>query len=461
MKFIDQCCSAVRNISRNDIKINYLNLTSLYYIIFFVLLILYVLLIYGIYTQQYRLDFSSFYSSSYALAHGDNPYQILVSHYLKHNNTLSVNLNPPFVVFLLMPLSKIPYNYALISWIAINILAGFYTIRLILKLLFHKNTDKIKQFRWLIYSSYFAFYPVLINTIIAQLGAVLFFLIINGYYLLLQKKYKLSGFFWGIAFSLKLFPGLLLIFAYAFKKYTTAFIMLCVFIFCAFVPYYLYGVEIYQQYFSMFSSVLWYADSWNASIFGFLYRLNVNSHYELSHAFGVKTIWLTLFLLALVMFWYKSLQSQKNGISTELANLEKYFSITLILMLLLSPMGWMYYFSLLFFPLAVTARNELYLSNKIIWIGLWFLCLILINFPTGYVRTCYMLHMSDKLGVYSIHFYGLILLLFISCKMRYNQSICLDLVPAIISVMAFGLVVVLINAIISVLVIGEKNLVFT
>jgi len=81
------------------------------------------------------------------------------------------------------------------------------------------------------------------------------------------------------------------------------------------------------------------------------------------------------------------------------------------MMLILSPLGWFYYFSLLVLPLCLTWNSALdetpsSLKLKILWLTGMFL----INFPMDYVRTFSMVSITSKLTIYSFHFYGLLIL---------------------------------------------------
>jgi hypothetical protein len=83
-------------------------------------------------------------------------------------------------------------------------------------------------------------------------------------------------------------------------------------------------------------------------------------------------------------------------------------------MLLLSPFGWMYYFSLIIMPLIITWQNlkaQKTIHSK--YSALWLTCLSLVNFPLSYLRIKYASNIFSKISIYSLHFYGLLILAYL------------------------------------------------
>ncbi len=131
-------------------------------------------------------------------------------------------------------------------------------------------------------------------------------------------------------------------------------IMLTTVLLLSFIPWLVFGSTIYKQYFSMLTCVLWYGDSWNASLYGFLFRLFIDVHDKTQSLIAIKTVYIFLFFS--LLFWYLK---KSTGKSTALNH--QPFCLTLIMMLLMSPFGWLYYFPLLILPVAcvwITAINK-------------------------------------------------------------------------------------------------------
>lgn len=81
------------------------------------------------------------------------------------------------------------------------------------------------------------------------------------------------------------------------------------------------------------------------------------------------------------------------------------------MMLLISPFGWLYYFPILVFPLALgwaRAMQESDATTKTM--SLWLLCFFLINLTQSYVRPSAMQNFAVSFIFSSFYFYGLLLL---------------------------------------------------
>ncbi len=251
---------------------------------------------------------------------------------------------------------------------------------------------------------YLASYATLMNTNFNQIAGFLFFLIMTGYYSFLKKNDYCSGLFWGLAVAIKLFPGLLFIFALSKQRYKIFWTMLFVLLATWSLPLISMGPKIYLQFFKTISTLIWYGNTWNASIYGFLFRLfvDLNNPHNVS---AIKISYQIIFIF--ILLWYsRELYKPKIQINPHYG-----FCLSLIIMLLLSPFGWMYYFALLFMPLILIYQSlGQDKSNKKIM--LWYLCLFLLNLPIANFQTR-SLEWLPKIGLYSSYFYGLVLVLYL------------------------------------------------
>jgi hypothetical protein len=247
------------------------------------------------------------------------------------------------------------------------------------------------------------------NTNFNQIAGFLLFLIMTGYFFYLKGSDYTAGLFWGLAVALKIFPALLLIFVLSEKRYKTFFtILFCVLITWS-LPLYFRGIDVYLFYFKIINSLLWYGNSWNASVYGFLFRQFAN--YDVTqNLLPIKISYQIIF--ASIFVWYtKKLITLKNTPHAA-------FSLTLIIMLLLSPLGWMYYFSLLILPLILICKK--YNQQDINKVGRWCICLFLLNMPIANVQTRDIEFFMYKITVYSIYFYGLIFLTYLFIQATKN-----------------------------------------
>ena len=406
-----------------EYRIKYLNLSLLT----FGLLGLYTVLFYFVFTQQSRLDFSSFYSASQALREGHNPYQVLLTDYLSTVKKLSANLNPPIVLCLFSPLSKLSYNLAVPLWSLLSFSVGLIGAGLAFH---HAFTPAFFKKNWTyLYLMYLAFFPTIMNAGIAQLGSIVLFFILLGYHFYQKNNHYFAGILWGMIIAIKLFPGLLFVYALLEKRYRVLSVMLATFLIMCLIPWFLYGSIIYTQYFQMMSRVLWYGDSWNASIYGFLFRLLIDVHHPEKHFLITQILYAVLFGL-IIMFYIKQ---QKTSNQT--------FALTLVVMLILSPFGWIYYFPILIFPLCLTATSTMNNSFQ----TAWFVCLFLINFPMDCHKMTRMSWLAEKLSFYSFQCYGLLLLAYLVYHLKNAEHRCATKpisVAPIFCILCFGVVIV-------------------
>jgi Glycosyltransferase family 87 len=262
-------------------------------------LCVYALFFYHYFTKPYAIDFTSFYASRLALAAGFDPYTKILPEHMLLFTTIATNLNPPFFLWLVSPFTYLSYKLSFLIWSMLSFILGIWGVRLIIKLVGPKILPKQQAFYYLIYCSIF---PVFINTARGQVGALLLFLIIAGYYFFQHKRCYLAGFLWGTAVAIKFFPGLLILHALVQRRYrVTASILLTAAVF-SIIPVIFYGIDIYLQYFTMLSKVDWYGDGWSCSLYGYIFRLFMDAQGTLSHPMLMRAIWVVLSMV--LIFWY-------------------------------------------------------------------------------------------------------------------------------------------------------------
>ncbi|OCH97319.1 hypothetical protein A8135_03420 [Legionella jamestowniensis] len=416
-----------------------MNLASWQRAAFLFLLASYGVLFYFILTFQQGIDFASFYSASQTLMLGNNPYQTLVATYLPVVKKLACNLNPPFVLMLFSPLAKLNYHAALTTWWIISLILSLVAARLVFK---HVFSADFYQENWpSLYLLYLAFFGILMDRAITQLGALLLFGIILGYHFYSKKKDYWAGALWGFVIALKFFPALLFFYVLLQKRYQVFVVMLGIALFLSLLPMIIYGTDIYTYYFAMMPKVQWYGDNWNASVYGFLFRTLVDVHDKTQSRLYINILYGVLFIAFLL--WYLKKASTLLTASRD----KQFFALTLSMMLLLSPFGWLYYFSLLIFPLALTWEMFFLHGDSIKQKILWLLSLFLLNFPIDYLSSKKMTELFNKFSIYSFYFYGLLLLIYLLSRehtpiTRFHRApASARHYPVIIIIFAFGFLI--------------------
>jgi hypothetical protein len=394
-------------------KLDYRNLSLRNSVLICFFLLTYGVLFYYMISLQLRLDFSSFYSSAVAYVLKINPYENLNATYLLQPTLLPANLNPPFFLQLMVPLTYFDFPTAAAIWYIASFILGFIGAILLFKI---SCSEHYFKKRWLtLIFIYLSMFATLMNTTISQMGTILLFFIMAGYYCYLHQKDRLAGLCWGIIIAIKFFPALLFFFVLNQKRYTVFFVMLSTCLLAFLLPLLTEGVDIYSLYLKMLPKVLWFGDSWNASLCGLLFRLFIDET-TYTNAGLIKLIYLFFFIILLGWYLKKIYQWQKETAHHKVGD-HREFCLTLCMMLLLSPLGWLYYFPLLLLPLMILWQscNTAKTSSTPL---LWTLSIFLINFPTGYVEVKNMGSFINKLSFNSLYFYGLLIIVFLVSRLK-------------------------------------------
>lgn len=354
-----------------------------------------------------HIDFSSFYAALDLLYSGNSPYQVTHTPCLNVDEHLPANLNPPFVLTTFKFLNFLPFRLALFFWILFSLSFAFASFRILLQIITTPAARKGKEFLFL--GAYLLCFSTLVDIFTGQLGQLMLFLLIFGYYFEQRDKDYWAGFFWGILIATKFFPGLLFFYALKRKKYTLFFSIGIVALLCSLLPLAFGGILLYKQYFSMLAGVRWYGDTWNASIVGYLWRL-----------FPALAVWHPsvyftfsyLLLLVSTIIWYLRyplpLEKEKN---------HQPFCLILVLMLIFSPLGWLYYFSLLALPCLLvwvhvfTRPGPYTLEHFLVSLSIFFL-----EFPFFNHHLKYIPSFSHRVIFAALPFYGLLLLVYLLQK---------------------------------------------
>lgn len=370
-------------------KITTLALLTLIYSLFFYFLI----------HQQLNTDFPAFYGATLTYIHDGNPFIKLNSDFLGQDIALPININPPIFLQLLIPITYLSYANSWLLWSIASLIFGLLGALLCLYLATDKAYFK-KNYFWCS-ALYLLTYSSLMNTSVSQIGGFLLFFVMLGYLFYLKNYDFWAGSVWGLVIAIKLFPGLLFFFTLKERRYRVFYCMLLSTLILCLWPLYTKGIIIYNEYIQGVKDVVWYGISWNASFYGFISRM-LNTHQQLIQLGYV------LFFLSAVYWYLKMLRPtnmQHHG-----------FCLTLVMMLILSPFGWLYYFSLLLMPLLVTVRalNTGGVKSSTT-IYLWAFCVVCLNIPYDIVlyKTAPFI---EKISIYSLYFYGLIILNYLLCS---------------------------------------------
>ncbi len=362
-------------------------------------LLIYIAFGWLIYEDVFLVDFTTFYTSAGALWNDVNPYQVLEYDLRGVTKKLPANLNPPIFLISFLPLYYFSYKTAEAIWFVILLILAISSLYL-------ARTYGCTDYFWKRNHIYFKFiyitsFSTIMGLAIGQIGAFIAFWILLGYHFYQSKAYHRCALCWAYISACKFFPFVLLLFCIQQRKLRLAYWYIVYGLIFFSLPILLFGVDLFYNYTSMMSRVMWYGDSWNASFFGVIGRLFIDNHNTEIILWPYHIIWLIVATPILLTYL---LQKQLSAHFS--------FLLALVLMLLLSPFGWMYYFFLLFIVLLNTAEK----AERSNYLWLWFFTLALMNFPVDYIAELHQQGLLQRMLICSAHFYGLVLLLLLLLK---------------------------------------------
>jgi alpha-1,2-mannosyltransferase len=274
---------------------------------------------------------------------------------------LHPNLNPPLFVALIAPFAQLDYPYAWWLWSFASIVSGIWALMLIFKSGASPTTSA--TIKTLIGLGFFAYFPTFANSSWGQLTLFLLLDITLAWLALRDGKNKVAGCWLGAAASIKPFFGLFLIALLISRNWrgASAFIAVCGFSFL--IGGLLVGFSAYISYFSILNKVDWLASSWNASYAGFFVRFfggPANKAWidapMLARGVPMICSLATMGVLAMVVF--KLVKSSERKLYADAL-----VALTIPAMLLISPLGWNYYFPLLIISFVVIWNLTVDLPN--------------------------------------------------------------------------------------------------
>lgn len=409
----------------------------LVYLLFFLLLVGYSYTINFISTGTLLdTDFGKFYNTSQLYFSGKNIYSGYVDINLlrahpkvkNYHRAHVTNLNPPLLVMLMLPLGKLNYNHALILWSLLSIVLGAISVIFILHE-YHITLARKPTLFLLIVASFFLYAPTSISIFAGQVELLLFPILILSWLMLRRTHLFMAGFLLGFAFSLKIFFGLFVVWLLLrceWRAVTGFFVaILCAFLLTSWI----FGIDVYWRYYQVFSEITWYSSTWNVSLYGFLVRFFgspvENNTPILPLPWLAQSLYyllsVTIILGMMWVVWFK-----KTNISFN-KQLDLEFSYVIVAMLLISPLGWIYYLPTLFLPFIAIWfwANESNYRN-----GLW-LVLFVVIFLSGVPQNLFLpsqivqpitVWFWASLAVYA-QFLLLIMLVFLAKTDKENQSI--------------------------------------
>lgn len=312
-------------------------------------------------------DFGKFYHSQQLFIHGKNIYSPV---YLTQHNInftvsppvitkakpikklrLGANLNPPFFTLISFPLAYLPYAHALFLWTFLSLLAGACAILCLQRKL---DPDSLSLASCLfILIGFFCYLPNFVSLQFGQVSLLLLLPLVLAWQAARDKKVLMTGILLGFIASLKPFFGLFLVYFLIHKQWRGLLTFIATLVVCAISASIILNIESYLAYYHACQHITWAASSWNVSLYGILLRLigGAESNAALFPLPGLITFIYPLLSILLLLIIIGFLRPTDQIESTQKTDLD--FSMIIVGMLLLSPLGWFYYFPFLSIPVFI------------------------------------------------------------------------------------------------------------
>jgi hypothetical protein len=264
------------------------------------------------------------------------------------------NFHPPFNALLFLPLSFLPYKTAYIFLGIISIVLLLLINQLVVMGL------KISG-EWFLNLTCFTlyWYPVFYCLGTGQSSMIIAACLVGGWFCLRFEKTNIAGFLFAIATLIKLFPGLILLYLFMRKDWHTFLATVFFIVFGLFVTAFIVGFNDMQTY-----SIIMVArdiDEWR----GFVLNHSVTG--VITRVFGDRTVWtepliqlpqinsFLIIFLNLSILIYTIFKIKVMAVKKELFDYG--FGLTIVAMLLLSPITWEHIFPVLILPISLLLRE--------------------------------------------------------------------------------------------------------
>jgi hypothetical protein len=264
------------------------------------------------------------------------------------------NFHPPFNAMLFLPLSFLNYQEAFIVLNIFSLMLLFLINRLVVRGLELSG-------EWLLNITCFTlfWYPVIYCLGLGQSSMIIAACLISGWFYLRSKKEYAASFLFAIATLMKLFPGLVLLYLLMSKNWRAFSAMILFIILGLSVTGFIVGFDNIQTYATVMISR-------DVDEYGGL-MLNHSVSGIITRSFGERTGWteplihlphissLLIFLLNLLLFIFIILKMNKMERNQEVADYA--FGLTIVGMLLLSPITWGHIFPVLILPISLLLKE--------------------------------------------------------------------------------------------------------
>lgn len=306
-----------------------------------------------------KTDFFFFHQASVNLMEGRGIYDLVLPEEVPPPEPLPAeepweflpNLNPPFQVLLFYPFAHLTVTNAYRIWNAIGVLCVLAGAILIGSARTEGRARATGGLALAVLA--LVYFPTCTALILGQMSLVPFLFLVLAWRAWRGGRLGTAGVILGTLGAVKLFFGAFLLFFVARREWRAAFAFVAAWFFFTAGSGAITGLESLVSYVAVLGTVDWFGHNWNASLLGFFTRVFEQPS---DTALGYAPVLASLLgrglsLLGILLLLRMARRRGSPERETEMNDLA--FSACLVLMLLVSPLGWIYYFQVLLIPLVV------------------------------------------------------------------------------------------------------------
>lgn len=380
-------------------------------------------------------DYYAFYYSARSFLEGESIYKLVpykpsqkelarMTEKSKQNSEfLFPNMNAPLHTLFMLPFAILPLKNSFLFWSITSIIIGLVVSCLIASNTLHLENRTIGALVLMILL--FGYFPTIANIIVGgQWGLCMLGFVVLIWLTSRNEKHLNAGIILGFAISLKIIFGLYLLLFLVRRDWKLIIYSLIMFFISNTIGLFIFGAASYKEHLANLEMVPKFINaSWNASSAAFFTRILGGAEniplimmpdlaYTISFTFSA--------VLVFGIIWSAWSQPKR----TSLVYYDIGFSLTTVSMLLISPVGWMYYFPILLLPAVLMWIYAAFLEHKNIYRSAIVSAWIISSIPSEYIPPRYT-DMNDPIVWFTsagYYFYALtafsIILFFILGRLR-------------------------------------------
>ncbi|MFM2005309.1 MAG: hypothetical protein RLZZ09_964, partial [Pseudomonadota bacterium] len=326
------------------------------------------------------------------------------------------NLNPPVFIFATTPLACMGFDAAWLAWF-------FFSMACLAVALRRQQQERLigqGSVNFLYAGLVCLLYvPTLASFFFGQVTFQILLPIILGWSALRRGQDRAGGGWLGLAASLKPFVALYLLGLIVLRNGRAIQTMVLTGLVCVALGWLIGGSNTYRDYFEALHSINWHSASWNASLAGFFSRLLGGSqNVPWFDAPGLARALTVLSSFGILAVFVVSAWRIRARVVTERA--DALMALCLPAMLLVSPLGWLYYFPFLLPCTLILWRASDTMANPRRYRLALLMTLILSSMPSWFIPA---VEMNDPLDWFGASgFYTVALLQFFGLAALYSQQ---------------------------------------